>query len=208
MYMFSFIKEKKICCSTKLSPIVILSTRMCLVSSIINVCVCKRCQLLFECEMMRLPWVEAFVRTASSSSICWQYTARLLLPIVFVVPHVSLPGWFWSRSSPFLPPSPREQCVCLCVYVCARARFLLFVDSVLSNSYRMKGSNTRTRCRHCRFFFSLLFLSIRHRAYPKTPQECFLSNVRTCFILSPKTKISSMYIIWCLNEIRLSSIYA
>lgn len=94
-----------------------------------------------------------------------------------------------------------------CVYMCARTRFLFFVDSVLSNSYGVKGSGTSTRCRHCRFLFFFFFLFTWCRTYPKTPAECFLSLVRACFILSLKTKIYSMYIIWCLNKIRLSYIY-
>jgi hypothetical protein len=93
-----------------------------------------------------------------------------------------------------------------CVYVCARARFLLFVDSVLSNSYRvMKGSSTRTRCHHCRFFFSSF--SLHDVQHIQKPQERFLSLVRVCFILSLKTTIHSMCIIWCLNEIRISYTY-
>jgi hypothetical protein len=189
MGLFPFIKEKKICCSTKLSPIVVLSTRMCLYRlSSMYAFVRERCQLLFECEMMRLPWVDTWVSIASSLYICWQHTTHLLLPIVFVIYmflNVSILGRFWSRSSPFPSPSPREQCVCLYICVCACARFLLFVDSVLSNSYWVKGSSTRTRCR---FLFSSYF-SIQFRVYPQLSfSKCFLSNLRTCFILSLKTK--------------------
>jgi hypothetical protein len=51
-----------------------------------------------------------------------------------------------------------------------RARFLLFVDSVLSSSYGVvKGSSTRTHRRHCRFFLSSFSLQdVQHIQTPRS----------------------------------------
>jgi hypothetical protein len=157
--------------------------------------------------MMRLPWVETIVVTASSSSsVCWHHTPPAFFYPLHSLFFISLPGWFWSASSPFPPPLPREQCVCLCVYVCARARFLLFVDSVLSNSYRIvKGSSTHTHVVVIVVFFSSFSLHDVHII--QTPSECFLFLAGACFLLSLETEIYSVCIIWSLNEMRLSYIY-
>jgi hypothetical protein len=87
----------------------------------------KRCQLPFECEMMRLPWVEAIVLTASSSSsssVCWHHTTRLLLSIVFVVLHV------FTRlvliSILVLSAAVASRAMCLPVYMYALALVSFF----------------------------------------------------------------------------------
>jgi len=155
--------------------------------------------------MMRVPWVEALVVSNSIIIICLLTVCCPSSSTHHIRCSSCLyPDGFDLDSRPFRRRRLAYN-VFACVYLCARARFLLCVDSVLSISYRVNGSGTCTRCCHCRFF--LFFLFTRCVAYPKTPAECFLSLVRACFILSLKSKIYSMCIIWCLNEIRLSYIY-
>ena len=180
VYICSRLSKKKICCSTKLSLIVFLSTRMC-------VCRLSSMYALQEVSIAFRVWNDATPLSRSDSGNSIIIIIIIIIIICLLTPHHPPSSIHRIRCSSCLYPvgfdlDPRPfrrhrlaSNVFACVYVCARTRFLLFVDSVLSNSYRvMKGGSTRTHCRRCRFFLLLSRYTMCSISKPPRSASCLL----------------------------------
>ena len=103
-----------------------------------------------------------------------------------------------------------SQCVCPCIHVCARVRsrsfplFRWFCCLAASAQWRVVIHA------HVVVFFPSLLSLLPMCSIPKSlslpPWSASCPLFRACFILSLKTEIYSMCIIWCLNDRRLSEI--